>query len=296
MAKPEYAPFTPADLALLTPMSQAEFFAGRIRIEDDGINYYLSRKISSEPLVPDLPKRRRIAQKIQASLREATASLPPLDSLSFTSLFDNSSPYPTRVGIVARVEFDGNSSSPKELLAQLAQSLTQTINRSADQRHQTEMLKEGTELLQQAVKEGRNLLCFFTLGEFFVCFLQREKEMRIRLNGRLLISMSNQDIPALPRPTEPDSLYFLLRIKQPGNGRIVTVPPAEWLAFINCHFASRRNIAHPPLIQPEPIERILGIAKTDSKTLRQVILMPPFNLKPGASGEKPGSRKPPRRF
>lgn len=289
----ERAPFSPADLAFLLPEAQAEFFAGRIRVEDDGRNHYLSRKISPEPLVPDLPKRGRIAQKIQASLIEATASLPPLDSLSFTSLFDNSSPYPTRVGIVARAEFDGNSSSLKELLAQ---SLVQTINRSADQRHQIEMLKGGTELLQQAVKEGRNLLCFFTLGEFFVCFLQREEEMRIRLNGRLLISMSNQDIPALPRPTEPDSLYFLLRIKQPGNGRIVTVPPAEWLAFINCYFASRRNIAHPPLIQPEPIERILGIARTDSKTPRQVILMPPFDPKPSASGEKPGPRKPQRKI
>lgn len=240
-----------------------------------------------------MSKRRETAAQIVRSLNQAGTSFIPSQQPPFASLYATRDPDSPVIGIAARVELDhftGKFFPADE--RPLRYYLTQTINRSSDQREAGQITEDGIKLIAQAIRGRFNLLCLFTLGEFFACLVRRQEEKLISPRGKLLVEMPNQDSPELVHPTEVDSLYFLLRVKQGGEDRVTAVPPAEWVAIINYGYfltSSRLNLAHSPLIQPGPIERNWKTTKQGSGT-PLVIPMPHIKFNPRGSKPKFPSR------
>lgn len=301
MLSPEYAPFTPADLDLLTPAAQAEFYAGRIRIGDDDKNYYLSGRIPAETPAPNLSARQVTAETIAQSLSAVKHRSSSLQERPFVSLSVNSMD-PTNVGIAIRVELDkfGRLSPPDKQF--LRDSLQETIKLANEGRGRAEMINEGVELIEKATERGSNLLCLFTLGGFFACRVNRMEERGISSRGGLLVPMPNEKIvQALHRPTEPESLYFLLRVKQLGEERIRAITPLVWTAIINCQSLlplREVKLTHPfsPASHARPIDEVYRTGVRSGETPLVIDIRVPTYQKPSAFREKPHPRKPQRRF
>lgn len=281
----------------LPTLAKIDFDDGKIKIGDS--YYYLSGRILRETQVSDLSKRRGITKIIDTSLKRMALFLSPYQRPPFVLLPPSERPSPAMVGVATRIElgsFDGKLSPSGEKL--LKDSLRKTIDSSAD-RMRPEMMKKGIELIRKAIEERLNLLCLFTLGGFFACPLSRREESEFSPQGKLLVPMSDQNVPTLIIPTEPDSLYLLHMAKQRGEEKIIVVPPAEWVAFINYQYSlvwrQSSMIGDPPFFHPGQIELACGIIDRNSKTPLRVI-PPSFDQKPSGFTRKSHSGKPPRRI
>lgn len=267
----------------LSPTAEIDFRLGRI--EFGGRYYHLSGRIPPEVQAAELHRRGEIIRLISRSLKDVAHLLLPNQRHLLTPLFPSERSSPITVGFAARLGlagFNGRLSSVDEKI--LDDSLKKGKKEAdvlGDQAPHQEMLDQGRELIVKTIKERANLLCLFALGGFFVCPLKLEEERAISWQGRLLVPVSNQNIPTLSRSTESAALYLLHKAREQGGGRVFVVPPAEWVAFINyrCSLASPRlRSLDFPVISSWRIRKALGIIKKDVPT--------PWNILSPSSGPK----------
>lgn len=273
----------------LPPRLQDPFYSRRFITE--GRTYSLS---GPETPASILARRQETATQIADSLNEARAQFPPSQQPPLASLYATRDPGSPTIGIAARVELDRIAGQLFPVVERsLRYYVTQTIKRSSeDHTGDREIIEGGIKLIVDATRRRFNLLCLFTLGGFFACLVRRQEETLLSPRGKLLVTMPNQDISELVHPTELDSLYFLLMVKQGGEDRVTAVPPAEWVAFINYgnFLLSRRlNMDRVSTIQAGPIERAWETTEKGSGT-PLVIPMPHIQFNP-----KPRDSKPPLR-
>lgn len=302
MPSPEYAPFSPDDLTRLTAESQDEFYGGGIEI--DGITHYLSRRIPAGTQAPNLSARQATAEVIAQSLntvalRSSSSQERPFVSLPVDSIDS------TIVGIARRVELEGLLESfgggffPSDE-NYLKDCLRETIKLSNEERSKGKMIEEGTQLIASAIRRKSNLLCLFTLGEFFACLVSRSEERGISSQGGLLVPMPKEKIvQALRCPTEPESLYFLLRVKQLGKERTRTLAPLVWIAIINSQplltpRGPRMTGPFEPAMHPRPIIDVHKTGTRSGDTPLGTDTRVPTRPKPG--GGKPHPPGPQRRI
>lgn len=286
---------------LLPPYVRPDFEYGRIEIERK--YYYLSGRIPLEVRAPDWRERKKTASAIASSRNEAIRLLAPLAKivgsmpprrLPFVLIFADKEPTSPQVGIATRVELD--SFERKFSLSDgrfLADALRNTISLS-DKGGTSEKIHETEKLVRGAVEGEYNLLCLFALGGFFALSLRREEEIVVSPQEGLLVppplrrrSRAFSDQETLRHVTELISLYFLLRVKQLGEGRVRVLTPAQWIALINYRdFLSLRKFSaglpgedkgYWVLSHPQPLERIYETRERGEKT-QLAIKIPPFGI------------------